>query len=154
MVKVARASKGWRAEGMVVIDASGLESELEPGPCLRKLQKKLMLHWQLLGLRPLVPKRKLEEGKHCNFVGQWNTLWLPKPEIATVLPHLLQGRSRDSARELPTILKREHSPEMLVGPVPTLKKPRAAWGSRQTRHRVPISDDREIGLDLSRRGEQ
>jgi hypothetical protein len=109
---VARKSPGWYTEGIVVVDASGLSSDLEPGPCLRELQKSLMKHWQLLGLRPLVPKRMLKPGKVCTFVGQWNTLWLPKPDIATVVPHLFAPRtSRDTASVRQTAPKRDRDLE-------------------------------------------
>jgi hypothetical protein len=105
--EVARKSCGWYTEGIVVVDASGLGSDLEPGPCLRELQKSLMKHWQLL-----VPRRMLKPGKVCNFVGQWNTLWFPKPDIATVVPHLFAPRtSRDTASVRQTALKRDRNLE-------------------------------------------
>jgi hypothetical protein len=124
--KVAEASVRWRIEGIVVVDASGLDSDLEPGPCQRELQEKLMRHWQLLGLRSLVPKRKLKAGKRCTFVGQWNALWLPKPDIATVVPHLFAPSAGcDKSNGVPARSKRNHSPEAIVGPGSTRKQARA-----------------------------
>jgi hypothetical protein len=120
MEAVAKASSAWKAEGIVVIDVLSLGSGLEPGRDHGEAQKKLTQHWELLGLRPLVPKRRLKPGKSCNFVGQWNALWLPKPDddIATVVPHLFAPSTPRKTAAVPlTTLKRERSPEELVGPV-------------------------------------
>lgn len=115
---VAKASSGWKAEGIVVVDTSGLGSDLKSETDRCEWQKKLIQHWRLLELRSLVPERKRKEGKLCTFVGQWNAVWLLRPDIATVVPHLF-GRSapRDTAAVPPTTLKRERSPDGLVGPV-------------------------------------
>jgi hypothetical protein len=119
MIQVAGSSvRGWNKEGIIVIDASGLGGNLGTGHSQDELQEKLMRRWQLLGLRPLEPERSMKEGKRCKFVGQWRKVWCAQPDIATVVPHLF-GRStpRDTAVVPPTTLKRERSPEGLVGPV-------------------------------------
>jgi hypothetical protein len=120
MIQVAGSSvRGWNKEGIIVIDASGLGTlgdNLGSGHSQNELQEKLMRHWPLLGLRPLVPERSMKEGKRCKFVGQWRKVWCPQLDIATVVPHLF-GRStpRETAAVPPTTLKRERSPEGLVG---------------------------------------
>jgi hypothetical protein len=147
--KVAAATRytGWRREGIVVVDASGLDSDLEPGPCQRELQEKLIRHWQLLGLRSLVPKRKLNSGKRCTFVGQWNALWLPKPDIATVVPHLFAPSAGcDESNGVPARSKRNHSPEAIVGPGSSRKQARAPGQTGQSRG--PTSYSRSLAAYL------
>jgi hypothetical protein len=83
--QVSGASEGWTAFGTIVVDASGLDSDLEPGRSRREVQDKLIRHWQLLGLRVLVEKSK--RTKRCTFVGSCleGYSW---PDMATVVPHL------------------------------------------------------------------
>jgi hypothetical protein len=98
-------------------------------------------------------KRTLKPGKSCTFVGQWNALWLPKPDnhIATVVPHLF-GRStpRDTAVVPPTTLKRERSPEGLVGPVdpPANKRKRKRKRSKKVTPDQPGDVNQQYLWDL------
>jgi hypothetical protein len=83
--QVSGASEGWTAFGTIVVDASGLDSDLEPGRSRREVQDKLIRHWQLLGLRVLVEKKWK---RRCTFVGDCleGYSW---PGMAKVVPHLI-----------------------------------------------------------------
>lgn len=62
---VERASSRWSDEGLIVLDPSGVTSDLAQGHSHEEIQEKLIRYWQMLGLWVLVRERK----RHCTFVG-------------------------------------------------------------------------------------
>jgi hypothetical protein len=79
---VGRASSRWSDEGLIVLDPSGLTSDLAQGHSHEEVQEKLIRYWQMLGLCVHVRERK----RHCTFVGHW--MGDQSPEIAAIVPHL------------------------------------------------------------------
>jgi hypothetical protein len=84
MKHVERASPGWSDEGLMVLDPSGLTSDLAQGHSHEEVQEKLIRYWQMLGLRVLVRERK----RHCTFVGHW--MGDQRPNITAIVPHLFR----------------------------------------------------------------
>jgi GNAT superfamily N-acetyltransferase len=84
MKHVERASPGWSEEGLIVLDPSGLKSDLAQGHSHEEVQEKLIRYWQMLGLRVLVRERK----RHCTFVGHW--MGDQRPNITAIVPHLFR----------------------------------------------------------------
>jgi hypothetical protein len=82
MKHVGRASSRWSNEGLIVLDPSGLTSDLAQGHSHEEVQGKLIRYWQMLGLWVLVRERK----RHCTFVGHW--MGDQRPDIAAIVPHL------------------------------------------------------------------
>jgi GNAT superfamily N-acetyltransferase len=81
---VERASYNWSEEGLIVLDPSGLTSDLAQGHSHEEVQEKLIRYWQMLGLRVLVRERK----RHCTFVGHW--MGDQRPNITAIVPHLFR----------------------------------------------------------------
>lgn len=81
---VAQASPEWKREGLIALDPSGLTHEMAHMNIHEKLQDKLIRYYELFGLKMLVQ----ETSRHCTFVGLW--MGFARPEIRTVVPHLLQ----------------------------------------------------------------
>jgi hypothetical protein len=84
MKHVGRASSRWSNEGLIVLDPSGLTSDLAQGHSHEEVQEKSIRYWQMLGLWVLVRERK----RHCTIVGHW--MGDQRPDIAAVVPHLLE----------------------------------------------------------------
>jgi hypothetical protein len=84
MKHVERASSNWSEEGLIVLDPSGLRSDLAQGHSHEEVQEKLIRYWQMLGLRVLVRERK----RHCTFVGHW--MGDQRPNITAIVPHLFR----------------------------------------------------------------
>lgn len=113
MDHVAAASDGWADEGILVVDASGLDSDLELAHNRREVQKKkLIRHWQLIGLKPIVSEFERKKGKHCTFVGNWQDLYGFPDDMATLVPHLFTA-SCDTANVRLTAPKRRNGLEEL-----------------------------------------
>jgi hypothetical protein len=81
---VEQASSRWSDEGLIVIDPSGLTSDLAQGRSHEEIQEKLIRYWQMLGLWVLVRERK----RHCTFVGHW--MGDQRPDITAIVPHLFK----------------------------------------------------------------
>jgi hypothetical protein len=79
---VERASPGWSDEGLIVLDPSGLTSDLTQEQSHEEVQEKLIRYWQMLGLWVLVRATK----RHCRFVGRW--MGYRRPDITAIVPHL------------------------------------------------------------------
>jgi hypothetical protein len=79
---VERASPGWSDEGHIVLDPSGLTSDLAQGQSHEEVQEKLIRYWQMLVLWVLVRATK----RHCTFVGRW--MDYRRPDITAIVPHL------------------------------------------------------------------
>ena len=84
---VERASSGWGDEGLIVLDPSGLSTDLTHGHSHGEVQEKLIRYWEMLGLRVLVR----ESRRHCTFVAHW--MGDQRPDVATVVPHLFRRRN-------------------------------------------------------------
>ena len=109
--QVSGASEGWTAYGAIVLDASGLDSDLESRHRRREVQEKLMQHWQLLGLKLLVPESK--STKRCTFVGDCLEYY-GWPDITKVVPHLITPSTLCDAESVhSTTRKRGPGPEDL-----------------------------------------
>jgi hypothetical protein len=81
---VERASPGWSDEGLIVLDPSGLTSDLAQGQSHEEVQENLIRYWQMLGLWVLVRERK----RHCTFVAHW--MGNQRPDITAIVPHLFK----------------------------------------------------------------
>lgn len=82
---VARASPGWAKKGLLVLEPSGMADYKRTRTDNHgEIQDKLIQYYQLFGLWPLVA----ETEEHCAFVG--HAMRSRRPEIRTVVPHLLQ----------------------------------------------------------------
>jgi hypothetical protein len=81
---VERVSPRWSNEGLVVLDPSGLTSDLAQGHSHEEVQEKLIWYWQTFGLWVLVRERK----RHCTFVGHW--IGDQRPDITAIVPHLFK----------------------------------------------------------------
>jgi hypothetical protein len=79
-----RASSRWSDEGLIVLDPSGVTSDLAQGHSHEEIQEKLIRYWQMLGLWVLVRERK----RHCTFVGHW--MGDQRPDITSIVPHLFK----------------------------------------------------------------
>lgn len=74
---------GLASEGLVVLDPSGLNRDMEPSD-REVVQERLVRFWGLLGLEVLVRERR----RHCTFVGCW--MGHERPGVEVVVPHLLR----------------------------------------------------------------
>jgi hypothetical protein len=81
---VEPASSRWSDEGLIVLDPSGLTSDLAQGRSHEEIQEKLIRYWQMLGLWVLVRERK----RHCTFVGHW--MGDQRPDSTAIVPHLFK----------------------------------------------------------------
>jgi hypothetical protein len=142
MQQMERASSGW-SEGVIIVDASGLESGVEPGHSRREVQGKLVRHWQLLGLQSHSPEFDRRKGKRCRFVGHYMAYGWQWRDIATVVPHLFTSSTRcDTADVRPTTRKRNQAlddlEELLTG----------------KRARLLQNNYTKLGIGFSRHGER
>ena len=118
---IGEASEGWNQEGVMIVDASGLNSDLEPEYSRRELQIRMFRHWQLIGLKPIVSEFERKRGKQCNFVGNWQTIYGFPWDMATLVPHLFTANC-DTANVRPTTPKRRSSLEEIYALVNSAQK--------------------------------
>jgi len=78
---VERASPRWSNEGLIVLDPSGLTSDLAQGRSHEEVQERFIRYWQMLGLWFLVREIK----RHCTFVGHW--MGDQRPDSTEIVPH-------------------------------------------------------------------
>lgn len=80
---VKREWPAFASEGLIVLDPSGLNRDMEPSDH-EVVQEKLVRFWGLLGLEVLARERR----RHCTFVGCW--MGYERPDVGVVVPHLLR----------------------------------------------------------------
>jgi hypothetical protein len=81
---VARASPDWGVEGLIVLDPSMMTDNRVQANTHGDVQEKPIEYYGLFGLEVLTR----ETSRHCAFVGHY--MGYRRPDIQTVVPHLLQ----------------------------------------------------------------